>query len=194
MTNYERWLYYMKDAVSPDSFITLGFYAMIAAALQRRVYLGSEDDRLHGNMYNIMVGPAACGKGEVLKQVEKVINHEKLLKIKGKALEDRHEIMESMQDTSAGTYKSKVGFERLKNMRIPLGANATTVESLIQTMNECTFPVWTTNGDGKRKPTLQCSVYFQLEEMASLFRKHHENIPSFLNEGYDCRPHYEYRT
>ena len=79
MTNLERWRLYMKDITSPNSFIDFGFYFMISAALQRRVWLWSEDHSpLYPNLYVIMVGEPGLGKGRVIKPVSKFLRYHKL--------------------------------------------------------------------------------------------------------------------
>ena len=81
-TNLERWEYYMRDVTSPTMYITLGFYFMIAAALQRRVYLGSDERPLFPNLYIILVGEPGVGKGLVIKPVTEFLKHHKLRRFK----------------------------------------------------------------------------------------------------------------
>lgn len=82
MTNFEAWHYYMKDVVSPTSFITMSFYSMIASALQRRVYLGSDERPLFPNMYIILIADPGVGKGVALDPVVTALRTHKLRKLK----------------------------------------------------------------------------------------------------------------
>lgn len=194
-TNIERWHYFMEEEVSPKLFIEWGFYTMFSAAMQRRVWLGSEKDRTYGNMINIMVGPPGCGKGRVLSQVFKVIDHERLKKIGSVKFQQKADLATALSDSLSDNFNKKVSHERLKNMLIPLAANTITFEALAETMEACTDKVWreVPQGDKVVKlPEIHSSVYFQLEELASLFRKHHEQITVFFNECYDCKDVYEY--
>ena len=78
MTNLEKWMKYMDGFSSPDCFIQFGFYYMINACLQRRVWCGPEHAPCYPNMYVILTGEPAVGKGLVIKQVASVIKHHKM--------------------------------------------------------------------------------------------------------------------
>ena len=81
-TNLERWRFYMKDITSPDIFIDMGFYYMISAALQRRVYLGSDERPLFPNLYIILVADPGIGKGLVIIPVAQFLKHHKMKRLK----------------------------------------------------------------------------------------------------------------
>src|SRR6188768_4309029 len=78
-SNLERWKYYCTTLTSPDSFIEFGFYFMISAALQRRVWRGGDRAPLFPNQYLIFVADPGIGKGQISRQVELMLRHHKYL-------------------------------------------------------------------------------------------------------------------
>ena len=79
MTNPDKWRFYLKDMESPDLFIDWGFYSLISAALQRRVWLYPASMAIYPNIFTLLVGPPAAGKSRVLSQVTDIIKSEKLM-------------------------------------------------------------------------------------------------------------------
>lgn len=185
----------MKDFSSPDKFIVWGFYAMIAAALQRRVWLGSNQKMLHPNMYIVLVGPPACGKGLVIGEISNIYRHDRMKKVA-----DLEERKNDIANLGAGDLVNKDGFDLMQNMLIPIAPNATTYEALCRTIGKSTRHMYVetsevdVTGKFKRKVIAHSSIMFLLEELGSLIRKHHDDIHTFLQETYDCKDPYEYRT
>lgn len=200
MTNYDRFNYYMQDFSSPQIFIDWGFYSLIGACLQRRVYLGSETKTLHGNMFNVLVGPPAAGKGMVIGEIAAILKHAKMKK-NPRLEENRAKLAEELGDEVMKMASTAQATERMHNMLIPVAPNATTYESLCRTLSSSgraimvpTGEVDINTGKAKMRAKTMCAILFTLEELGSLIRKHHEDIHTFLQETYDCKEDYEYRT
>ena len=72
---------------SPDSFVNFGWYYVVAAALQRRVWYGSlTGDPLFPNPYIVFVADAGAGKGLVLGKCNELLKHHR--KSSGNEAED----------------------------------------------------------------------------------------------------------
>ena len=78
LTNFEKWRLYTDGLISPDNFIDFGWYFLISAALQRRVWTGPDHQRLYPNIYVIPVAEPGIGKGLVIKQVAELLKFHKL--------------------------------------------------------------------------------------------------------------------
>lgn len=195
MTNFERWRLYTDDLTSPDSYINFGFYYIIAAALQRRVWIGPEHSPLFPNIYIILVGDPGVGKGLVIKQIYRVLTHHKMpdplqdLREANVSPTDRQLIVESAKDDYENAKKQSVSERPLL---FPMAADASTYEALVRALAE----------SGRRKnvlvydealqkqvytkPYKHCSLAFCLEEISSLFRKKAEDVVNVLIKAYDC--------
>ena len=171
MTNLEKWRHYLKDMESPDLFIDWGFYSLISAALQRRVWLYPDSMAIYPNIFTLLVGPPAAGKSRVISQITDIIRSERL--------------MEPNKD---------------KNKMVPMfpyGADTTTQESLLRYMrDDCmrTFEIADTRlGGNAKKKRSHYSICFMIEELGVLFRKNSEDMVNMLNQFYDSRS-YHYKS
>jgi len=63
----EAYLEYTSGLVSPDIYRRWAAFCVIAAALQRRVYIEVQGQRQRANLYVLLVGPPATGKSNALK-------------------------------------------------------------------------------------------------------------------------------
>lgn len=184
MKNLERWENYLKDVVSPDSYIRWGFFSLIACALQRRVFKGNLDiDPLFPNMYVIFVGEPGIGKGRVTSQVEKILRFHKKDHKQGD--DDPFSKPEKISDDN-----------KLKGdvpLLIPVGANATTYEALVSAMSNSVRSLYYQASPTQKRLYIHSSMCFCLSEIASLFRKKMEDLVRFLHETYDC-VNYTYDT
>jgi len=207
-SNFAKWQLVMREITSPQSFIDFGFYYMIAAALQRRVWCGPSHKPIYPNQYTILVAPPAIGKGLVIKEVEYVLRYHALEDPNAPArpkdsatltVVDPH-VVEAInaanyaQATNGAIKNGKVKTPLL----IPIAANATTFEALVRSMTKATRRINYMKYDDKLgKDILQiythCSLAFCLEEISSLFRRHTEDVANFLLQAYDCG-NYEYDT
>lgn len=78
LSNFNKWRYYCDGLPSPDSFINFGYYFLIGAALQRRVWIGSKHDPIYGNQYCNFVADPGIGKGLVIRRIDRCLRHWKL--------------------------------------------------------------------------------------------------------------------
>jgi len=206
MTNFEKWRAYTAGLPSPDNFIDWSFRFMISAALQRRVWSPPEHEPIFSNMYITLVGDPGVGKGGPIRAASSILTEHKLedankaedfegdAKHIAKATEEV-DIKEAQAEMLQGKDKS-AGVE--KPLLIPVAADAVTYEALVQSMAHCIRRInyKKTMPDGSVKMPIysHTSQCFCLEEMASLFRKHQNDLINFLIQAYDCSESYEYRT
>jgi len=206
MTNKERWMEFTSGLPSPDNFIEWSYLYMISAALQRRVWTPPDHDRVYPNMYVTLVGDPGVGKGGPIRSVASILTEHKLedskdtAKFKGdekvvaEAVID-NDIKIAQEDMVKGKNKD-ASIE--KALLIPVAADAVTYEALVQSMSFCLRRInyLKTEPDGKQRMAIysHSSQCFCLEEIASLFRKHQNDLINFLIQAYDCGESYEYRT
>lgn len=213
MTNYQRWLLFMKDVPSPEPYISFGFYYMIAASLQRRVWCGPRHCPLFPNQYLILVGDPGIGKGLVIRPIAEILKTHKLHNPNDKSQTKADESVITSVDPAliealaAANYANATGNNGVqtnkkikleKPLVIPVAADATTYEALVHDMSKAMrfikYKEWDVKLD-KHKVSIytHSSLCFVLEEISSLFRKKTEDIVNFLNRAYDCGD-YEYKT
>lgn len=171
MTNYEKWCCYTEKLTSPQSFLDFGYYFMISAALQRRVWY-YDSKPLFCNQYIVFVGPPGCGKGLVLGEVADFLRYHK------------YEKGESV--------RTNIGYE--KPLLFPLGADSITFEELLADVARSIrrVPVLSPSGESL-PPYAHTSYAFCLEELSSLFKRKTEDVIKFLQNAYDCK-NYDYKT
>lgn len=195
----------MKDFPSPMSYIDFGFYYLISAALQRRVWIGPDHAKLYTNMYTILVGNPGVGKGLVINQIANLLKLHKLedpANLPKPSMENAEAEVERIlkeanfdraQDTST---TKKLGVD--KPLLIPVAADASTYEALIRAMSRAIRRInYKEFDETLQKQVLRIythsSLCFCLEEISSLFRKRTEDLVNFLIRAYDCGD-YEYDT
>ena len=166
MTNMERWRFYLKDLPSPEVYIEWGFYALISAALQRRVWLYPEGaHQLFPNLYTVLIGPPAAGKGRVLKQVTSIIKSEQMLMV------------------------IKMHEEEKLIPRYAYGADTTTFEALVRDLSQSIRAIKykQTLPDGRIIDSVYShnSICFLIEELGVLLRKNTEDTVNLLNQCFD---------
>lgn len=214
LSNYEKWRSYCEGFISPDCFIDWGFYYLISASLQRRVWTGPIHQKLFPNMYVIFVADPAVGKGLITRQVMQFLKYHRIkpAELQQKEVEQKHALESlSAEDKQVAEAVIKTNFEDAslvegkKNKRvfelpltIPVGASSTTYEGLVNSLAASLRRINTVYYDEKLgknvlKPYSHSSLAFCLEEIASLFRKRTEDVVKFLLETYDCGD-YEYDT
>lgn len=212
----------MKDKVAPDSFIEMGFYAMINAALQRRVWTGSYDMPLFPNMYIVLVAGPGIGKGIVIKPVKELLGSIYLKpKTKvGQAVRDSVEIMaeaiaKKEELAEDETDDINVADARIKDLNeflsaearskykaateplpaIPHAADCTTFEAIVRDQAKAIRRIYTGKKD-KFSPKGHYTsnpMTILVEEMATLFRKKHEDLIRYFLTAFDCG-NFEYKT
>lgn len=198
MTNLERWQLIMKDVPSPQSYIDFGYYFLISASLQRRVWVAGKRN-IYPNQYCFLVGEPGLGKNWVTEPVEEMLKFHK--REKQQKREYKHlspEVQEAIreaekaaleQEEADDKYAKKKRYE--DQLLIPVGADATTYEALtrmtadsIRRMNYSEFD------DKLQKDVIKfythSSVVFCLKELSSLFQEHKTSLVNFLITAYDC--------
>jgi len=171
----------MSEITSPDSFIIWGFYSLIGSALQRRVWRGNMENPLFPNLYTILTGPPAVGKGRVIGEVNKILKFHKL-----KETDD-------VDDAMTATAHKPKGKNKELPLLIPTGPDSTTYEALVNIMCRSIRTHWYQNGETKKSLYFHSSLTLGLEELSSMFRKHTDDLANFLLCAYDCK-NYSYET
>ncbi len=196
----QDWRLYCKEFKSPMSFIDMSFYSLIAAALQRRVWLTSTETPIFGNMFIILVGPPATGKGLVTTPYRDILDELLLFKEPKHAEATKGDNYESAteEDLLAIAKQLKEEIADLKNEEpstpkeppklIPLAANSTTLAALLKenakavgSMKVAPCPL---------APTglyLHNSLTFHLDELEHLLKKDSEQLVQYLIQGWDCK-------
>lgn len=169
----KRWQNYLRDIVSPDSYIRWGFYSLIAANLQRRVWEGTMEDPLHFNLFNILVGEPGTGKDRVINQVRNALSYHK----------------RKNQEPIKGRPDEAI----IEGNIIPLGVNATTFQAIISALCRASR-AHTYLVEDRKKIYTHSSLVFCLSELASLLRDDTKELVRFLHETYDCTREYTYET
>lgn len=208
-----KWLNFTRDLTSPDSFIHFGFHFLIGAALQRRVWTGASHDPIFPNEMIVMVARSGVGKGRITSIVNTVLRHHKL---PDRTKEEEKLLVEDKKDkvqkgieiynkmmVAQGQTPMETNVDSLaaqddndkKPLVIPVCADATTYESLTQTIAKATRHI---NFHDPTKPNgkgiyTHASSTFVLEEMGSLFTKDSSKIVNLLHQTFDCK-NYNYKT
>lgn len=214
MTNLERWNFYMKDRVAPQSFIDMGFYAMINAALQRRVWTGSYEMPLFPNMYIVLVAGPGIGKGIVIKPVKELLSSiiiqtapklqngiRDAVEVLAEELEKRKAeaelagIESNIKDLNDYLQEKTDAPKKGPLLAIPHAADCTTFEAIVRDQAKSIRRIFT----GKVDPFCPSKHYTSnpmsilVEEMATLFRKKHEDLIRYFLAAFDCGD-FEYKT
>lgn len=167
MDNFDKWRFYMQYVTSPDSWVNFGWYFLVGAALQRRVWMYDEERPLYPNQYVCLVGPPGLGKGLVLGPVANFLKYHKYEK--GQLI------------------KTSIGQE-LPPL-YPVGADSITFEQLLADVGDSSRRIPTPDN----RVYMHCSYAFVLEELASLFKHKTADVIKFLQNAYDSKD-YEYKT
>lgn len=192
MTNLERWRCYMSDCTSPDSYIDMGFYSMIASSLQRRVWVGSEQRPLFPNMFIILVGKPGIGKGRVLSPLNKILRYHKA------ATANSNISARDISDVLLAA-EGKIGADEDEALLFPMAPQQTTFESLVRELGTLLriFKISVRQLDGTVKVMhyTHKSMSFVLEELSSIIPKgkNAENVINFFLTAFDCED-YDYST
>jgi hypothetical protein len=193
MKNIDKWRLYTKTLPSPNSFIDWGFYAMVAAALQRRVWVGPPNRPLHPNMYTIFCGKPGVGKSLVIKDVYSMLSFFKKqepIRSAGTVRRDQEET--DKQQRTAKEYNgfnvdaNKASAIKRDKLLIPIAADTTTVEALVNSLANSYDAFMYKTPDGIWKPYTHCSLAFCLEELSTLINEKDDRIPKLLLKTYDC--------
>ena len=208
MTNFEKWMSYTSGLSSPQNYLEWSYRFMIAAALERRVWFGSDNMMLFPNTYTILVGKAGLGKGISINPAMELLRFHKRKDINvastnGKLTEQQKIVVAKAEEANLemaseeGTKKDKHA-EHLDAPLFPYAPDATTFEKLVWHFSKSLRRTNYTyvNGDGEKKLGIigHCSMNFTLLELASLLRKRTDDTVNFLLGIYDCPLDYVYTT
>lgn len=186
LTNQERWNLILRDEPSPQSFKDFGFYFLISACLQRRVWSGGFDPNVQGSclfapIYTVLVGPPGCGKGRVINHVNHCMKYWRLDRSNG-------EIYSDELDTLAGKLEPRDGMPLYG--RTPEDMS---YQALLRRQANSTRPaIWAVCRKGQEKPKdtpekyLSAPMYLVLDEMNLLFQKDSQRLCRYLLQAYDC--------
>lgn len=177
MTNKARWDLYHRDCGSPQVYLDAAFYYMISSALRRCVWSPPEHSPLYSNMYIILCGPPALGKGQVIQPLNRFLSWNKKKKME--------QVDEGVDGEIAKLLENK---KRLfEPSLIPMGAHATTWQALIDAFVDAYEPlVIGRDASGKIARYHHSSLCFCLEELSSLFKEQTNDLANFFLTGFDC--------
>lgn len=207
MTNFQRWQLLCRDITSPQSFIDWGWYYIIAAALQRRVWNGPKHMPLFPNIYVFLVAKPGIGKGKVIKPVTEILKHFKLPdpnkanesskpeSYKGQEVKDIDPvILEALEHSNYSIATSSNPSKKIledRPLTIPVAADSTTYQALLVAFAKATRRINYKEFDEKlQKKVLKiythASLAFSLEEISSLLAKNTDDVVNCLIKTYDC--------
>lgn len=208
VTNYDKWMYYNDRLTAPDSFISFGFYYLISAALQRRVWIPPSDKPIYPNQFMNFVSPPGVGKGLVTTEVMRFLSHHRMENPTDRATivtGDSHGNVKTV-DRAVMEAEANINFMQArgeqrtgraangtieKPLLIPIAADASSYEALVLAISKA----WRMKRFVRFDPKLQrnvndiyshSSICFCLEEITSLFRKKAEDVVTFLQQTWDC--------
>lgn len=207
LNNFDKWKSYTSGLSSPDSFLDWSWLYIVGAALQRRVWMGPENQPCYANKYVILVGAPGIGKGLSIREVTDFLKHWKLedvMKVvsdpkiaENKDFKQQVEMSNQSQLDKAQEKEFQGGQKRgemFKPLLFPVCADAITYEALVQAVGECYRYINYIDNNGKLKPYGHSSLCFSLQELSSLLRKRTNDTVNYLLGLYDCPVDYEYST
>lgn len=194
MTNFERWKLYMRDASSPEIYIDISFYYMIAAALQRRVWFSGDENSIFPNPYLILVGPAATGKGLCTGPVTSFLSHHKVMNPAQEAYEKAKKAGLNDDEIAVSEFKDAAKAPKREQCLFHVAPQSTTKESIVHEMAKATDIHFYRDSSGKLRPYMHQSLHFALDELGSLIQKNDEKTLIFLLSMYNCIEDYRHVT
>lgn len=203
----------MREVPSPQGYIDFGFYYLISAALQRRVWTGPSHMKLFPNVYVIFVGEPGIGKGRVLTVVNDLLRHFKLENPNKpptsapdpSVVTVEPAMIEAINHANFASATGKYQDNPVKNifdtpLLLPVAADASTFEALLKAMARATRRINYKEYDNVIDKQViriytHSSLCFCLEEISSLFRDQRAttSVTNFFLKAYDCGD-YEYDT
>lgn len=206
LTNKERWDSLTDGLCSPQNMLDWSFRFVIAASLQRRVWIGPEHKQLFSNMYGVLFGLPGIGKSLCLDEVSGLLKALKKKDIRPdstKRTEAEQLVIKQTEDINlslgeSNMVKAKKDVEKAEPPLFPYAPDATTYEALVEFMagafRRITYTKTLPDGSSKLAIYGHCSGYFCLDELGSLFRKKSDAVVNYLLGLYACPNEYEYKT
>jgi hypothetical protein len=167
MTNLDKWRLYNREMPSPANFIDWGFYSLISAALERRVFYDNETNPLYAGMYIVYVAPPGVGKGVMINKVSRTLSQ--FMKSDAPKLS----VTERMAMRMKGEDPDRAGRE------FPVAADSTTFESLLQQISRAAT-IHKYNEGGVDRAYEHSSLFCGLDEFTSIFKLHAEDLITLL--------------
>lgn len=164
-------------------YIEAGFYALIAAALQRRVWQGSRLDEgpLFTNIYVLFSGDPGLGKGLVTDTMTDILSSIKYIP---KRLDG------SIDTELQANLLAREAKDGVPTLMIPIAPQNITFEKLVLNMSKSSravrvpppVPAGVKNG-----VYMHASLLFLLDELESLLHKDADTCAKFLETVYNCK-------
>ena len=167
----------MEPEVSPDLYIDVGFYYMIGAALQRRVWCGDLGAPIYPNQYVVLCGPAGVGKGRVSSSVKKILSYHAYNPNATTA--DADATATTKPDLADINYFDANGHDSKAVLLLPMGPSATSYQAFARRMAECTRAFTLTNGD-KKSVIAHASMHVVLDEFTTMFHDRAQDTVDFF--------------
>lgn len=216
ISNLDKWHCYCANLPSPENFITAGYLYIVAAALQRRVWLPPTNSPLYPNLYIIPTGDAGVGKGMLIKEVSKILRYHKMenpvVAVKASEVKpvqqydkegqtlvadanevnfERAEAEENSYGVDVGGGKDKKKLSIEKPLCIPMAADDSTYEALVKALSKSIrykdYPKWNPKSEKFEAGIyMHSSLAFCLEEISSIFKKNKDNVAKLFLNTYDC--------
>lgn len=187
-TPWEDWLVVNRNNMSPDIYQKYAFYFMIGAALQRRVWVNNEERPLFPNMFGFLVGPAALGKGGILKPVQDLLGFHRLTD-KAKVFDEQRVKADAIQLLKSPEFYTPQILAKSGQPLFALAPSSTSFEDLVEKLFLTIRTYTNTDETGKSTVYTYRPWVFLLEELNSLFKKGYSNVNNLLLCLYDNSPY-----
>jgi len=157
-------------------------------------------------MYVILVGAPGIGKGLVIREVSEMLKHWKRKhaalpeNLTGNAKAAAEVVLETdTKNAQEAEFQGKQkGGDIMEALLIPVAADATTYEALVQAVADSYRRINYTEPSSEGKDLIRTyghsSLCFSLQELASLMRKRTDDTVNYMLGLYDCPTDYEYIT
>lgn len=184
MTNLDAWRLVNRENPSPADFIDIGFYYMISAAVQRRVWQGTRKP-LYLNMFAVMTAAPGIGKSWVMDEVKEVLRmlvrdpETAAYVMKKKKRELSSDITRFMPNAREDEDEDD---EKDPDYLVNFAADATTYEALVKAMTKGTDYIFLPGGETYSYASLAAII----DEMTSLFTQNSETTKDFLLSMHGC--------
>jgi hypothetical protein len=178
------WQLLTKDFEAPPIYIKAGFYFMVAAALQRRVWIGDIDHMpVYPNIFVAFCMKASGGKGIVTGTVEKLLKHHKWVPrdAEGNVVRDAEAVANSKKE---------------RPLLFPLAPDSTNYAQFAQELANSTrtflpkppFP------KGIGRIYMHNSIAFIIDEFAGMFKTDSMDLCTMLLTAWTCKDDYDKKT
>jgi hypothetical protein len=170
MTNLDRWRFFHEGSPSPANWIDLSWYFCVAAALQRKVWMGRLKERpLFPNLYIVLMGPPGLGKSIIVNPAHDLLKY-------------------WTYNTDDQTKDDNSTCNRL----IETGPDDVTYEKFLECLAGATRR-FLYKKEGAEAVYTHASMAIILSDMNSLFKKQADKMAKALLKFYDCED-YTYMT